>query len=188
MKNTDKTWLEVRARLTDYVRTRVNEEAVDDLVHDILLSILQNQAKFLEAENPVAWMYTVAKNKIIDHYRKKGRQLEQADTDGISAEVVDCHDMPDCVDINFASWLEPLTLQLEETYRDALLEVDFKQTAQVSLARELGIPLSTLKSRVQRARLQLKSKLLACCSFEVDRFGKPIDYKRKQGKRKDSCC
>ena len=188
MQNSDETWQDVRRKLSDYLRSRVNEDVVEDLAHDILLGILQNEEKFLEADNPVAWMYSVARNRLIDHYRKQGRNREQQDEDSIVQQLADCHSMPDCVDTDFSEWLLPLAEQLEPAYRDALVAVDFRQTSQVELARKSGVPLSTLKSRVQRARSQLKGKLLACCSFEVDRFGKPIDYRRNEQESGDSCC
>lgn len=188
MTELDGTWAEVRRRLNDYVRARVDENASEDLVHDILLKVLQNEEKLRDTENPLAWIYTVARNSLTDYYRKQARKLEQNDPSRINDEEAAYRSMPDCVDHDFANWLQPIVQQLETPYRDALLEVDFQQQKQADVAEAAGVSLSAMKSRVQRARTQLKSELLACCSFEVDRFGKPIDYEKKRGVSKDSCC
>ena len=55
---------------------------------------------------------------------------------------------------------------LEETSAEnrlAFEEVDLHQKPQVQVANEIGIPLPTLKSRVQRTRKFLKGKLETCC-------------------------
>jgi len=92
------------------------------------------------------------------------------------------------VGVDFSRWLRPIAERLEPKYKEALLLVDFNQKGQAAAAEEMGISLSAMKSRVQRARTNLKEELLACCAIEVDRFGKPIDYKKREIRRQDNCC
>jgi RNA polymerase sigma-70 factor (ECF subfamily) len=64
---------------------------------------------------------------------------------------------------------------LPDHYREALVLTEFNGLTQQDLADQLGISLSGAKSRVQRARAQLKQMLHECCNFEFDRRGKVID-------------
>jgi RNA polymerase sigma-70 factor, ECF subfamily len=66
---------------------------------------------------------------------------------------------------------------------DAVLlqRVDLGSESQTELAVSLGIPLSTLKSRVQRARTKLRSAFDTCCAIELSREGVPIDIDRGAG-------
>ena len=51
----------------------------------------------------------------------------------------------------------------------------------VASARQLGLSLSGMKSRVQRARRDLKELLEQCCAVEVDRRGGVTDYRPVEG-------
>ena len=183
MTQLNQTWEELRASLHRYVSTKVKVDVAEDIVHDILLRVLQNEEKLAAAEHPIAWVYTVAKNSIADYYRKTSK-MSNADIDvdeisGASEEMLDD---------DFAKCLRPLTERLEEKYKQALLLTDFDQGKQADAAKQIGISLSGMKSRVQRARAKLKNELLDCCAIEVDRFGKVIDYQQKSSCKQNDCC
>ena len=61
-------------------------------------------------------------------------------------------------------------------YRDAITRVDLDGQTHQQAADQLGITVSGMKSRVQRARGQLKDMLTGCCSVELDRTGAVTDY------------
>lgn len=181
MTELDTAWEELRSKLTRYVRTKVNVDVSEDLVHDILLRVLQNENALANADNPLAWIYTIAKNRITDHYRKQS-------TKNANNKVSDSEEMSDNIDNDFAKCLRPLTDRLDPKYKEALLLTDFNDINQADAAERVGISISGMKSRVQRGRRKLKQELLACCEIEKDRFGKVIDYKRKDNFNKDRCC
>ena len=52
----------------------------------------------------------------------------------------------------------------------------------MSPAVELGISTSGMKSRVQRARRQLKDLLTGCCAVQVDRLGAVSSYRPNAGR------
>jgi RNA polymerase sigma-70 factor (ECF subfamily) len=60
---------------------------------------------------------------------------------------------------------------------DALARVDVEGQTHQQAATELGISVSGMKSRVQRARHQLKDLLEQCCAVEVDRAGAIAAYR-----------
>ena len=71
--------------------------------------------------------------------------------------------------------------QLPEIYRDALDRVDLAGQSHHDAAVELGISTSGMKSRVQRARRQLKDLLTDCCAVQVDRLGAVSSYQPNAG-------
>jgi RNA polymerase sigma-70 factor, ECF subfamily len=182
------TWGELRSKLTSYVRSKVDVDVSEDLVHDILLRVLQNEDALSNADKPLAWIYTVAKNIITDHYRKQSRINTTNEVDALEAEIADSEKMSNEADNDFAKCLRPLIDRLEPKYKEALLLTDFNEIKQVDAAEQIGISISAMKSRVQRGRIKLKKELLACCAIEKDRFGKVIDYKQKDSSNKDQCC
>ena len=188
MTELDTTWDKLRSKLTSYVRTKVDVDVSEDLVHDILLRVLQNEDALTNADNPLAWIYTIAKNRITDHYRKQSKLHTTNEVDDLETEITDSERIPDYVDSDFAKCLRPLTDRLEPKYKEALLLTDFNEIKQADAAERIGISVSGMKSRVQRGRTKLKEELLACCAIEKDRFGKVIDYKQKDSSSKDKCC
>ena len=177
-------WEELRLSLKRFVRTKVDADVSEDLVHDILLNVIQNEDKFKEADNPTAWLYTVAKNKITDYYRKRPKINAVTKMQEIKEVYYESENIMQ----EFSVCLRPLVERLEPKYREALLIVDFNGVKQAEAAKKIGITLSAMKSRVQRARARLKTELLNCCSVEVDRFGKIIDYKQIGNCNKNDCC
>jgi RNA polymerase sigma-70 factor (ECF subfamily) len=71
--------------------------------------------------------------------------------------------------------------QLAPQARDALLRVDVDGQTQHSAADALSISVSGMKSRVQRARRELKGLLEQCCTIKVDERGAISDYQRTTG-------
>ena len=77
-----------------------------------------------------------------------------------------------------AGWLPFMIAELPDAYREAVELYELKGVSQQEIADRLGISLSGAKSRVQRGRKKLKSLLSDCCSFEKDRRGNLIGFKR----------
>jgi RNA polymerase sigma-70 factor (ECF subfamily) len=79
--------------------------------------------------------------------------------------------------------MQPLVARLPEIYRDALARIDLGGQSHHHAATEVGISTSGMKSRVQRARRQLKELLTDCCQVELDRLGAVASYQTN-----DSTC
>jgi RNA polymerase sigma-70 factor (ECF subfamily) len=76
--------------------------------------------------------------------------------------------------------------RLPQPYREAVELAEFEGLTQRALADRLGISLSGAKSRVQRAREQLRTMLLDCCRIETDARGGVVDCQRTE--RSDGYC
>lgn len=70
--------------------------------------------------------------------------------------------------------------QLSNKYKQPLMLYEFNGMKYKEISKKLNLSLSGAKTRVQRARNQLKKMLLECCDFDVDAYGNVIDYKRKK--------
>jgi RNA polymerase sigma-70 factor (ECF subfamily) len=80
--------------------------------------------------------------------------------------------------------LQPLLTDLAEADRQALRLVEVDGLTQAEAAHRLGLSVSGMKSRVQRARLRLRAAVEACCRVELDRRGGLIAYQPRDG---DDC-
>ncbi|HWD47429.1 MAG TPA: sigma-70 family RNA polymerase sigma factor [Actinomycetota bacterium] len=169
----------VRARLHGFLARRVESpEVADDLTQEVLLRLLQHQDSAVE--NPTAWLYRVARNVLIDHYRSRGsyRRLHTADpalADMVLAEEPFADD-PQAAQREVAGCLRSLVDQLAEPYRSAVTAVDLDGRTQTEVARALRLSVSGMKSRVQRGRRQLRQLLTECCRVHTSPTGGITDY------------
>jgi len=76
--NPDK-WVDLYAdALYSYTLPRVNDAALaEDLVQETFLSAWKAREGFKGDASEKSWLFTICKNKIIDHYRKKAKDIVQ---------------------------------------------------------------------------------------------------------------
>lgn len=163
-------WQEFAEKLRQFIRTRVNDPATaEDILQDVFVKI---QARLGQLKDPAklqSWIYLIARNAIIDHYRTRKETVEVPET--LPAEPE-----PDDGELEeLKASFRRMIYSLPEPYREALVLTEFEGLTQQQLADRLGISLSGAKSRVQRSRDQLRDMLHECCTFEFDRRGKVID-------------
>ena len=172
-------WAETLDRLQAFVSARVDDrELAADITQDVIVRSIASGA-LDRVDNPAAWLYQSARNAVIDHYRTRKQHASLEGLDAWPAESE--HDGPNDATRELSRCLQPLLDQLPIAARDALVRVDVDGQTQQRAARELGLSVSGMKSRVQRARRDLKELLEQCCAVEVDRRGGIADYQRTEG-------
>jgi RNA polymerase sigma-70 factor (ECF subfamily) len=164
-------WSDLGDTLKRFIVRRVNDEQVaEDILQDVFLKIHNGIADLGDEHRIQAWVYQIARNAIVDHYRRS--RSSAALPDDLAALEADEAE----VERQLARSLRGMVEQLPEDYRQALVLTAFEGLTQKEVAEQLGLSLSGAKSRVQRAREKLHVMLLDCCHFEFDRRGRVIDY------------
>ena len=169
----------VRARLHAFLARRVESpEVADDLTQEVLLRLVQHENG--SVEHPTAWLYRVARNVLIDHYRTRASRRRLQAADPATAAMVLAEepfaDDPQAAHRELADCLRSLVGQLAEPYRSAVTAVDLHGQSQTEAARALGLSISGMKSRVQRGRRQLRQLLTECCRVRTSPTGGISDY------------
>jgi RNA polymerase sigma-70 factor (ECF subfamily) len=167
---------ETLARVRAFVAARTGDpELAADLTQDVLVRSIASGA-LDRADNPTAWLYRSARNAVIDHYRTRRSHEAVAELERWP-DPGPADSGPNQATRELARCLQPLLSELHPTARDALTRVDLDGQTHQQAAAQLGISVSGMKSRVQRARRQLKTLLTACCQVEVDPAGAVADYR-----------
>lgn len=170
-------WQPLAADLRRFVQKRVRDpHAAEDLVQDVFVKFAQHLQLGPHTAPLHAWVFRTAQNAIVDHYRRQ--RPAPADAEALAAEPprgTSLEDEPLCN--SFRSFLQALPAE----QRQAIERTEYDGLTQVQLAAELGVPVSTVKSRVQRGKQRLHRALLDCCSFEFDRRGQLLDWQRRPG-------
>jgi RNA polymerase sigma-70 factor (ECF subfamily) len=179
-------WHEAIERLTQWVRPRIHDSAdAEELVQDILERLVVHGEQLQTVGNPLGWMHRIATNAIIDYYRRPRRTV--ALPEGLPSETEDAAEVARG---ELAECIRPLVMYLDSMSREVLLATDLGDKSQVDAAREAGIAVSTMKSRIQRGRQKLREALLRCCHIELDRRNGVAEFSPKSvaGGRSGACC
>ena len=160
----------LRQTLLGFLRRKVSDNNIaEDLLHEVFLKALSAIERGDSPSNINGWLYSIAKNSVVDYYRAK------RPTDSLPDELASEPD-DDLTEQNLARCLKPLTESLPPLYRNTLLAADFEgQTLQIIADRE-SLSLSAIKSRASRGRQMLKQSLLACCQVDVSQSGQVVDF------------
>ncbi|MBN2267398.1 MAG: RNA polymerase sigma factor SigZ [Candidatus Babeliaceae bacterium] len=175
MKLTENIWYEYQSRLAAFIRSKVAEDAVDDILQDIFMKIHVRIDSLKDDTKLESWLYQITRNAITDYYRTKR----------ILVELPEWLELPqpeeeESIRKELSACLELMVRELPDKYRNAVQLSEMENRTQKKVAELEGISLSGAKSRVQRGRALLKTMLDDCCKFEINQKNQVLSYEKKE--------
>lgn len=136
----------------------LTQELADELAQETMLSVWQKAAQYNPAQAAAStWIFTIARNKRIDYFRKAGRPEPDANDPLMNPET----DMPDDI-VNrgeqgklLAAALKKLPPEQAELVQKSF----FEEKTHNDIAAEADIPLGTVKSRIRLALERLRHEM-----------------------------
>jgi RNA polymerase sigma factor (sigma-70 family) len=157
-----------RLRLLNFIRKRVDDEGdAEDILQDVFYELTEAYRLMRPIEQVGAWLYRVARNRIIDRFRKKVPVAQATLGDDDAPRLEDLLPSPAAGpealyarSVIFDELYSALE-ELPEEQRDVFVahEMDGKSFKQ--LADETGLSVNTLLSRKHYAILHLRRRLEA---------------------------
>ena len=161
-----------RRSLFHWILSRVESRAVaEDLFQEAFLRVVRRRSEYRASGAFQAWLFTIARNVLMDHYRRTGRRSEghtsrdaEAGTEGRPESIPDASPEVDPARrgqaLELGERIEAALRLLPEEQRDVFLlrevgGLDFKGIAEV-----VGCALPTAKSRMRYALAALRSRLV----------------------------
>src|SRR5262245_10344 len=138
-------------------------DEAEDLAQDIFLKIFKALASFDRRANFQTWIISISRNLCIDHYRsvRKERQTIAREVDAGDLQPMSSDRGPYA-----AAEHQDLRLLLRQslqmlpvTLRTAVVLRDLQELSYQEIADRLGLPEGTVKSRINRGRLELARQL-----------------------------
>lgn len=163
-------WNSHEAELRAFLRHRLADgAAADDVLQDVFLKALRQQAAFCSLESPRAWLFQVARNAVVD----RARTAHPADpiedhADRLEAPAPEAPDPVDTLAACLATALDRLPPQDAAILRAC----DIEGQAQRDFAAAHGLTLPAAKARLLRARQKLRGQLVQACGVRFDVEGK----------------
>jgi RNA polymerase sigma-70 factor, ECF subfamily len=128
-----------------------NVDRADDLVQEALLRAWGNLDSFEPGTNMSAWLFTILRNVFRSEYRKRRREVE--DADGTYADSLTS--LPNQTSSLEMDEFRKALDQLPPDQREALILVGASGFSYEEAAQICGCAVGTIKSRVNRARTRL---------------------------------
>ena len=168
------SWQVLGQRLGAYIGRRLPAQEVDDVLQDVLLRIHKNVRHLSDDSRFGPWVYSVARNAVIDRLRTK----RPPTTDVAELETV--ADSEPESEQALLNCVTPFVARLPEAYRHAITLVELQGLTQADAAQMAGVSLSGMKSRVQRGRRLLREMFEECCSLKIDARGRVIEAEQHE--------
>jgi RNA polymerase sigma-70 factor (ECF subfamily) len=134
-------------------------DEAEDLTQDIFLKIFKALATFDRRANFQTWIISISRNLCIDHYRsvRKERQtiVREIDAGTLSPVSKEIGPFKALEHRDMRELLRRALEQLPTTLRTAVVLRDLKELSYQEIADALGLPEGTVKSRINRGRLEL---------------------------------
>ncbi len=139
-----------------------NEEIAEDLAQETFLRVYRRASTYKPGSNFSIWLYTIAKNLTFNRVRDEKRQplglVDSVDQKGWDIATRD-HDA-DPLEMSQRAEIRSLVnwgvAQLPPKFKAAVVLRDIEGFEYEQIAKILGCPLGTVKSRVNRGRLRLR--------------------------------
>jgi RNA polymerase sigma factor (sigma-70 family) len=157
-------------RLRNFIRRRVPDPRdVEDILQDVFCELVEANRLLMPIEHVTGWLFRVARNRIIDLFRKKKPEsfsdAAVADEDGELLRFEDLLPSPD--DGPEALYarnvlLDELELaidELPEEQREVFVAHELEGRSFKEMAAEMGVSVNTLLSRKRYAVLHLRARL-----------------------------
>ena len=140
-----------------------NAEQAEDVVQDTLIKLYTHASYYKNIAKFSTWIFTIAKNNALTELRKNKRKQ----TDSLWTEdgkVIDINSKEESLESKVQNeiaidQLNKFLDEIPENFRMAVVLRDFQELSYEEISTILEIPIGTIKSRINRGRIQLAQKM-----------------------------
>ena len=149
-----------RGRLRNFIRARVPDPRdAEDILQEVFYELVAAYRAMLPLDEVGGWLYRVARNRIIDLFRKK--KPEPLDDPGIEDLLPSPDGGPEAAYARgvLLDELDAALDELPDEQREVFVAHELQGRSFKELAAETGVPLNTLLTRKHYAVLHLRRRL-----------------------------
>ncbi len=153
-------------RLLNFVYRFVKDyDVAEDIVQETFLRVFRKRRDYKAIANFSTWIFTIAGNLAKSELRRRKRwrflSIDATDEEEKSYDIQDPGMRPDRIAAvrMLNESVQDSIDKLQSKYKEALILRDIEGMSYQQIAEIIGVPVGTVKSRVNRARLKLQKKL-----------------------------
>lgn len=154
--------------LTNYIYRFLGDmKECEDLLQETFLRVYRNRHSYRRIAKYSTWLYTIAGNLARSEYRKRKRrrlyslQSVNRDEEEYEVEIPDEQFSPDkhTESVIQDHYIQEALKQIPQEFREVVVLRDVQQLAYEEIADITGLPMGTVKSRINRGRTKLQTLL-----------------------------
>ena len=158
-----------QSRLRNFIRRRVPDPRdVEDILQDVFYELVEANRLLMPIEHVTGWLFRVARNRIIDFFRKKKPESFSDAASDEGEEPMQFEDLlpspdagPDALLARklLLDELESAVHELPQEQREVFVAHELEGRSFKDIAAETGLSVNTLLSRKRYAVLHLRARL-----------------------------
>jgi len=167
------TFLKEKDKLLGFIRSRVSTiEEAEDILQDVFYQFIEGFNSIQSLDRVTSWLYSVARNKIIDRYRRDASRPQRTDFELLAGSdddapltlqeiLPDLDNSPEATLLREAIW-EQITdalAGLPADQREIFILNEIEEKGFREIAEETGVSINTLLSRKRYAIMALRKTL-----------------------------
>jgi RNA polymerase sigma-70 factor, ECF subfamily len=166
-ENIETLYTALSAKLRAFIKSKVKDDVLaDDLLQEVFIKVHTRIDSLKEVEKVQGWIYRIAHNLILDHFKKGKKEVPLTDQSEPADEEASGEVM--------AEALQDMVKMMDNMppeYCEALCLAELGNMSLQAYADQAGISYTLAKTRVFRARNMLKDMLMKCCHYQFDVYG-----------------
>lgn len=169
----ENTFLKEKDKLLGFIRSRVSSvEEAEDILQDVFFQFVSGFDTIESLDRITSWLYSVARNKIIDRYRRDAVRPQPTDFELISGKdddapltlqdiLPDLDNTPEATLLREAIWDEitDALAELPTDQREIFIQNEIEEKGFREISEATGVSINTLLSRKRYAILALRKRL-----------------------------
>lgn len=152
-----------------YLLRRVgNPATAEDVLQNFCVRVINSGAGLRNSESVIAWLYTVLRSVLTDHYRSAAVQRRREDSYASDQMVTGNTQVEIEPDESACDCLHKVMPEMRSDYAEILRRMDLSDEPRQRVADDLGITPANARVRLHRARQALRKSLNAFCNGCAD--------------------
>ncbi|MDJ1493281.1 sigma-70 family RNA polymerase sigma factor [Cytophagaceae bacterium DM2B3-1] len=169
-----KAYQEIYSIITAYIHKLTSDKnIIDEVTQEVLIKVHQSIQTLQHEDKLTSWLKRIVYTTLMDYYRREQSLLTQE-----IGELVSMEEYSNEGNEEVLQCIQLLIDILPEEERQLMIAVEIEGVKQTDYAKKHQLPLSTVKSRIQRARQKLKDTIKGNCFLTNDVYGNVVDYKK----------
>lgn len=173
MQAKEQTFLREKDKLLNFIRSRVSTvEEAEDILQDVFYQFVAGYDTIESLDRVTSWLFSVARNKIIDRYRREAARPRKTDFALPSGSdddapltlqelLPDFGNTPEDAFLREIIWdaIMEAVEELPQEQREVFIQNEIEERSFREIAEEKDVSINTLLSRKRYAILALRKKL-----------------------------